>query len=56
MELGREAISAPLGRPLLCVSQQGSLRELLLGQHGLAIGRRTCRTSGRAERKDTTDL
>ena len=25
MELGREAIRAPLGRPLLCVSQQGSL-------------------------------
>jgi hypothetical protein len=48
MELGREAIRAPLGRPLLCVSQQGSLGELLLGQHRLVIGRRTARTSVRA--------
>jgi hypothetical protein len=55
MELGREAIRAPLGRPLLCVSQQGSLRELLLGQHRLAIGRRASRTSGRAEEKGNTD-
>ena len=51
MELGREAIRAPLGGPLLCVSQQGSLGELLLGQHRLAIGRRASRTSGRAEER-----
>jgi len=38
MEFGREAIRAPLGRPLLRVSQQGSLDEVLLGQHRLRIG------------------
>ncbi len=45
MELGREPMRAPPGRPLLRVSQQGSLDELLLGQHGLLIGTRSSRTS-----------
>jgi len=54
MELGREAIRAPLGRPLLRVSQQGSIDELLLGQHGLFIGMRRCRTSVRAAQTSGT--
>ena len=45
MELGPEAIRAPLGRPLLRVSQQGRLDELLLGQHGVSIGIEEVRTS-----------
>ena len=45
VELGREAMRPPLGRPLLRVSQQGSLDELLLGQHGLCIGTWRSRTS-----------
>ena len=51
MKLGSESIRAPLGRPLLCVSQQGSLGELLLGQHEIVIGPRRCRTSVRAARR-----
>ncbi len=45
MELGRESMRAPPCRTLLRVSQQGSLDELLLGQHGLLIGTRRSRTS-----------
>jgi hypothetical protein len=51
MELGREAIRAPLGRPLLRISQQGSLDELLLGPHGLSIGIQRSRTSVRPFRQ-----